>query len=275
MRLAGGQELAVVALTDHDTTAGLAEAAAALPAGLTLVPGAEISCGTVVADGRDGRGPRAAAGRWVSLHLLAYLFDPAEPAFAAARAGVRAARLGRAERMVELLRSDGHPVEWERVRGFADGVVGRPHVAEALVEVGLVPTVGHAFTPDWIGTRGRYWVGKDEPDVLEAIRLVRGAGGVAVLAHPYASKRGDVVGAEAIRAMAAAGLAGLEVDHPDHDQGQRTRLRALAAELDLVVTGSSDFHGPSKPQGLGAETTAPAAYEALVAGASGAAPLRG
>lgn len=241
----------VVALTDHDTSAGLAEAAEALPAGLTLIPGAEVSCGTAVRD------------RWVSLHLLAYLFDPAEPAFAAARAGVRASRVGRAERMVELLRGDGHPVEWERVRAFADG------------EVGLVPTVAHAFTRDWIGARGRYWVGKAEPDVLEAIRLVHGAGGVTVLAHPYASRRGDVVGPDAIREMAAAGLTGLEVDHPDHDPDERARLRALAAELDLVVTGSSDFHGRSKPQGLGAETTSPAAYGALVVRASGSTPVRG
>lgn len=252
----------MVALTDHDTTRGIAAAVDALPAGLTLIPGAEISCGLF-----------SAPGHWMSLHLLAYLFDPAEPTFAAARAAVRAGRDDRARAMVDALAADGHPVSWAQVQRHADGVVGRPHVAAALVEVGLIDSVADAFTPDWIGTRGRYWVSKTEPEVLAAIAMIAAAGGVSVFAHPFASKRGEIVGPEVIATMAAAGLTGLEVDHPDHEPEARARLRQLAAEHHLITTGSSDFHGATKPQGLGAETTDPAQYEALIAAATGGTPI--
>lgn len=263
MALCAQAGLDVVALTDHDTTAGLAPAAAALPAGLTLVPGAEISCR--VDDG----------GRGISLHLLAYLFDAAEPRFRAARARLRESRVTRAERIVALLAADGHGVTWERVRAVAGGVVGRPHVAQVMVEAGLVGSVAEAFSPRWIGAGGPYFAGKDELDVLDAIRLVAAAGGVSVFAHPYASRRGAVVGADVVAAMAAAGLAGVEVDHPDHDPDQREALRRLAADLGLLVTGSSDFHGASKPQGLGAETTAPEVLSELLARGSGSTPVTG
>jgi predicted metal-dependent phosphoesterase TrpH len=242
-----------VALTDHDTTAGWDEAAAALPQGLSLVRGAELSCS------RGG----------ISLHLLAYLFDPAEPELAAKRAMLRASRLGRAERMIELLQADGHPVTWEQVQDLAGGTVGRPHIAQALVAAGLIDTVNDAFTPEWLGTHGRYWVAKAELDVVDAVRLVVRAGGVAVFAHPAASKRGRTVGDEVIALMAAAGLAGLEVDHVDHSEEERRHLRALAAELDLLTTGSSDFHGENKTVRLGANLTSEAAYDALVAEARG------
>ncbi len=264
VRQAASSGLSVIALTDHDTTSGLVDAAEALPAGLTLLPGAEISCGV-----------RVGPDHWVSLHLLAYLFDATEPDFAAVRARLRSERVTRAQRMVEKLAADGHPVHWERVRAQADGVVGRPHVAEALVSAGLVDTVADAFTPAWIGAGGRYWVGKDEPDALEAIRLVRNAGGVSVLAHAYARKRGETINPGMITALARAGLGGLEVDHPDHTPDARAELRRLAADLDLIVTGASDFHGPSKPQRLGAETTSEQAYDALVAAGQGAHPVTG
>jgi hypothetical protein len=246
--------LDVVALTDHDTTAGWVPAAAALPVGMSLVRGTELSCS------RGG----------ISLHLLAYLFDPEEPEFAAARAALRASRLGRAERMVELLVADGHPVTWEQVLALAGGTVGRPHIAQALVAAGLVPTVGEAFVPDWIGTRGRYWVAKAELDVVDGVRLVTGAGGVAVFAHPAATKRGRTVGDDVIALMAAAGLAGLEVDHVDHDDDERAHLRGLAAELGLLTTGASDFHGANKTVRLGEFLTSEAAYDEIVARASGA-----
>lgn len=255
--------LDVVALTDHDTTAGVAAAAAALPAGLTLLPGAEISCFSA--------GP---GGTRISLHLLAYLFDRAEPDFRAARQKVRAHRVTRAERMIERLAADGHAVTWERVTQLAGGTIGRPHVAQALVEQGLVPTVADAFTRDWIGHGGHYYVPKLELDVFAAIPLVRRAGGVPVFAHPKAVRRGPVVGDDVIAAMARCGLAGLEVDHPDHDSPTRAHLRGLAADLGLVVTGSSDFHGGNKPVGLGAETTAEAALESILAQAAGAVPVR-
>ena len=246
--------LDVVALTDHDTTAGWSAAADALPAGLSLVRGAEISC----------------TSGGISLHLLAYLFDPDEPAFAARRHQLRASRLQRAERMVGLLADDGHPVTWAQVQELAGGTVGRPHVAQALIDAGLVASVEEAFTAEWIGTRGRYWVGKADMDVFEAIRLVAGAGGVSVFAHPRATKRGRTVGDEVIAAMAEAGLAGLEIDHVDHDEAARTQLRGLATDLGLLVTGSSDFHGENKAIPLGENLTSDPSYDELVARATGA-----
>lgn len=251
--------LDVLALTDHDTTAGWVEAAAALPRGLSLVRGAEISCI------RDG----------ISLHLLAYLFDPTEPAFAAQRARLRDSRTGRARRMVELLSADGYAVTWEEVQALADGTVGRPHIARVLVAHGIVASVDAAFAPEWIGTHGRYWVGKMELDVVTAIGLVTGAGGVAVFAHPAASKRGRTVGDDVIEEMAQAGLAGLEVDHVDHDEHERAHLRALAIDLGLLTTGSSDFHGTSKSVQLGAHLTSEASYDEIVSRAAGVEVLAG
>ena len=242
-----------MAVTDHDTTGGWDEAVDAVPVGLSLVRGCEVSC----------------SRRGISLHLLAYLFDPAEPAFAAARLQLRESRVRRAQRMVELLVNDGHDVSWDQVRELAGGTVGRPHVAQALMAAGEVSTVGEAFTQKWIGTRGRYWVDKHELDVVEAVALVTGAGGVAVFAHPAASKRGRTVEDDVIADMAAAGLGGLEVDHPDHDESEKAHLRALAAELGLFSTGSSDFHGSNKTVQLGAFTTSPTAYDELVQRSSG------
>ena len=240
-------------MTDHDTTAGWQQASAGLPAGVELVRGAEISC---AADG-------------ISLHLLAYLFDPGEPVFAAARERLRDSRRTRAQRMVASLAEAGTGVTWEQVQALAGGAVGRPHVAQALVAAGLVPTLADAFSPEWIGTGGRHWAGKLELDAREAVGLVRAAGGVAVFAHPGAAARGRTVGDEVVAGLAAAGLAGIEVDHVDHDEAARTHLRGLAAELGLVATGSSDFHGANKTVALGAHTTSEQAYEALVAQAHG------
>ena len=257
--------LDVLALTDHDTQAGLAEAVAALPAGLTLVAGAEISCAV---GGSDSGG--------TSLHLLGYLFDPAEPTLARELELLRNDRTRRGEAMVERVRALGADISWERVRELAaGGSVGRPHVARALVEAGVVPDVKSAFSTEWIGSGGRAYVDKYALDPLRAIALVRAAGGVPVFAHPGAASRGPVVDDADIVDMAAAGLGGLEVDHPDHDPATRARLRRLADELGLFVTGSSDDHGEITGHRLGVETTAEAAYDALLAQATGAQPVRG
>lgn len=254
--------LDVFALTDHDTTGGWARAAAALPAGLTLLPAAELSC--VHWDG----------DRRIGIHLLAYLFDRDEPNLRAARRRLREGRLVRGRRMVERIAAAGYPLTWSQVRGLAGGeAVGRPHIARALVAAGVVPDVPAAFTPDWIGHGGRFTVNKEELPVLDAVALVRGAGGVAVFAHPGAFRRGPVVADTVIAALAAAGLAGLEVDHPDHDPPTRAHLRALAADLNLLVTGGSDFHGASKPVSLGAEGTSAAALERLLGLATGSKPV--
>ena len=171
--------------------------------------------------------------------------------------------------MVSMLEADGTGVTWERVRALAGGTVGRPHVAQALVEQGHIGAVGEAFTSDWLGTHGRYWVAKLELDVVEAVGLVTGAGGVAVFAHPGAHRRGRTVGEDVIVDMAAAGLAGLEVDHVDHDEPTRARLRRLAAELGLLTTGSSDFHGTNKSVRLGDALTPETSYAEVVARATG------
>ena len=263
VRNAAAAGLDVVALTDHDTVSGYPEAIAALDgadlagSGLTLVTGAELSC---VVEG-------------ISMHLLAYLFDPEEPEFARERELVHTDRFRRAEVMVERCRALGAPITWEQVKRIAGrGAVGRPHVASALVEAGVVPDVDSAFTGQWLANGGRADVRKHELDPADAIRLVRAAGGVPVFAHPGAIKRGRTVSEQVIADLAAAGLGGLEVDHIDHDEPTRARLRDLAAGLGLLATGSSDYHGSRKTVRLGANTTAPGVYEALVDQATGAKP---
>ncbi|WP_299952224.1 PHP domain-containing protein [uncultured Modestobacter sp.] len=256
--------LDVVALTDHDTTAGWAAAAAARPAGLTIVPGMELSCRWFPADEPP-----------VSVHLLAYLFDPLHPAFAAERVRLREERLSRGERIVTALAADGYPVAWDDIVARSEGgVVGRPHVARALVEAGVVDSVDHAFAT-LLHHRSPYHVSKADTDVLDGVRLVRAAGGVPVFAHGLATSRGRVVGDDAIAAMTDAGLLGLEVDHPDHTPDQRAYLRALATGLGLLQTGSSDYHGTNKRTPIAACTTHPEQYEALLAAGTGTAVLTG
>ncbi|MEU9739814.1 PHP domain-containing protein [Micromonospora chersina] len=260
VRAAADAGLDVVALTDHDTTAGWEPAVAALPPGLTLVRGAELSC------------------RWfgvepaIPLHLLAYLFDPTEPELAAELARVRRAREERGERIVRLLQADGIRVSWSEIlAGAAGGTVGRPHIAQALIRAGLVATTTEAFGPRWLGER--YRLPKEDIDVFRAVALVRAAGGVPVFAHPRASRRGRIVPDELIVELAAAGLVGLEADHEDHSPAEREHVRALAAELGLLVTGSSDFHGTHKTVRLGAYTTGVEAYERIIELARGVTPV--
>jgi predicted metal-dependent phosphoesterase TrpH len=254
---AGAQAgLDVIAITDHDTTGGWADAARARPGGLRLVRGAELSC------------------RWygiepsIPLHLLAYLFDPAEPRLAADLARLRTDREQRGERIVELLRADGVDISWPEVHGYAaGGSVGRPHIAQALIRAGLVATTTEAFASRWLGAR--YFVPKADLDVFDAVRAVRAAGGVPVFAHPLASRRGRTVPDELIADLAEAGLFGLEADHEDHAPEERAHVRRLAGDLGLVVTGSSDFHGRHKTVRLGAFRTDPVVYEQIVGAATG------
>jgi predicted metal-dependent phosphoesterase TrpH len=256
--MAGSQAgLDVMAITDHDTTGGWAEAAAARPEGLTLVRGAELSCRWFGAE------------EWpIPLHLLAYLFDPSEPRLAADLSALRTDREQRAEKIVTKLRADGVPITWDEVRGYAaGGSVGRPHIAQALIRAGLVRTTNEAFASRWLGSR--YFVPKADLDVFEGVRAVRAAGGVPVFAHPRATSRGRVVPDQLIVDLAEAGLFGLEADHEDHSPAERAHVRALAESLGLVVTGSSDFHGTHKTVQLGAFTTAPEAYEKIVSAATG------
>jgi predicted metal-dependent phosphoesterase TrpH len=253
----------VLALTDHDTTAGLDEAAAALPADLTLVGGCELSCAVEDADGR------------LSVHLLAYLFDPADAALASELATLRTDRDSRARAIVDRLAALGVPLTWEHVTAIAGAApIGRPHIARALVDCGAIPDVRAAFTEDWIGAGGRAYVAKHALEPAAVVRLVVAAGGVPVLAHPGVGARGRVLTHTQIADLAAVGLFGLEVDHPDQDEPVRVRLRGLARDLGLVATGSSDDHGTTTGRRLGSETTDVAAYDAIVDKARGATPIR-
>ena len=249
VRAAAAAGLDVVALTDHDTTRGWSEAEEALPSGLRLVRGAEISCAY------DG----------ISLHLLAYLFDPSHAELAAEMSMALDDRVPRAKAIVAKLAAAGYPVTWELVLDqLQDGAtVGRPHTADTLVAAGVVADRNEAFTT-LLHDDGPFFVGHYYVDALRAVQLVRAAGGVPVFAHPAAATRGTTVGDDAIRAMAAAGLAGLEVDHRDNAPADRERLRALAGELGLLVTGASDYHGAGKDNRLGEHTTDPAVLEALL-----------
>jgi len=247
MRRAARAVLDVVALTDHDTVAGHAEARAAAGP-VTLLPGMELSCRL------DGR----------SLHLLAYLFDPDQPGLAAELARIRDDRVLRARAMVDKLADLGVDISWEQVAAIAgEAVVGRPHIARAMAASGAIAAPREAFTRDWIADGGRAYVGRYALDPAHAIRLVRAAGGVAVLAHPRAG-RDTMVSDEQIAGLAAVGLAGVEVFHPDHPDAERARLLALAHDLDLVATGGSDDHGSLTGHRIGCETVGADAYQALI-----------
>jgi 3',5'-nucleoside bisphosphate phosphatase len=262
VRRARAAGLDVMALTDHDTQAGIAAARDALSSGLggsrppfppggddlTLIPGMELSCQF------DGR----------SAHLLGYLFDPDNPELGAETAQIRDDRTYRAKAMVAKARELGADVSWEQVAAIANGaVVGRPHIARALAAAGAVETPADAFTPDWIADGGRAFVDRYAVDLPRGIALIRAAGGVPVLAHPRSP--GYEISDEVIGALAHAGLCGIEVFHPDHDLQERARLTALAQSLGLIATGGSDDHGSFNAHGLGVDTTPAEEYELLLA----------
>lgn len=241
--------LSVVAVTDHDTTDGVREAQEAADGRLEVVPGVEFSAEL------DGR----------SVHVLGYWVDPDHPGLRAELARLRDARERRGELMVERLRELGYPVSMERVREIAGGApIVRPHIAQAMVEAGIVATEEEAFTEGFIADGGRAYVPKHALHPLDALELIRGAGGVCVLAHPGMWGAEEEVPEELIVAMAERGMVGLEVDHPDHLPEQRERYRALARRLGLVPTGASDCHGTRyRPIRLGTCTTDPEAFALL------------
>jgi 3',5'-nucleoside bisphosphate phosphatase len=252
--------LDVLALTDHDTVAGHREAIRALPPGMTLLPGAEVSCRL------EGH----------SVHLLAYLFDADDDALAGELAEIRESRLFRAKAMVDKLARLGVPVTWERVSEIAGGgVVGRPHIARAMIDAGVVASLAEAFTPDWLGPGGPAYVSRYALDPVRAIRLVRAAGGVTVLAHPRGRGRGWQLPDAVIADLATAGLTGIEVNHPQHDERERGRLGELARTLGLIPSGGSDDHGALTDFRLGSELAPDGSYEALIEQATGAQPVTG
>jgi len=252
--------LSALALTDHDTIAGIAAAAAALPHGLALIGGMELSCR------REGH----------SVHLLGYLFDHAHEELAEQIHAIRASRVERANTMIAKLNDLGVAVSWDQVTRIAGGgVIGRPHIARAMMEVGVVGSVAEAFTPAWIGPGGPAHVRRYALDPAEAIRLVHAAGGVTVLAHPLAVTRGWVVPDDLIAELAQAGLDGVEVAHPDHDPEQRDQLLTVARRLGLAATGGSDDHGELTGDRIGCEATGAEDLDALLQRATGAAVITG
>jgi predicted metal-dependent phosphoesterase TrpH len=256
---AAGAGLDVLALTDHDTTSGWAEAAAAAQHhGIALVRGIEISC----------------QRRGVSIHLLGYLQDPAASGLLAELERSRESRETRAQRIVELLSRD-LPLDWDDVLEHVEpgATIGRPHIAAALVAKHIVRSIDDAFV-SYLGTGSRYYAAHYAPDPVTAVRLLGEAGGVAVMAHPFAGCRGPIVDDSVIEAMAAAGMAGLEVHHPDHSVDEVRHGTDLASSLGLFVTGSSDYHGDRKTNRLGDRTTDPVVLQQIEDLASGVEVLR-
>ena len=249
VRLAAERALDVVALTDHDTTDGLAEAlATGSVVGVEVVPGVEFSAEF------DGN----------SVHVLCYWMDPQDAALQLELRRLREDRFRRGELMVGKLQELGLPVAFERVRAIAgDATIVRPHIAQAMVEAGVVATEKEAFER-YIGDGGPAHVAKHALDPVDAVALIDGAGGVCALAHPGMWGDQSSVPVELIERMAAAGMRGLEVDHPDHTPEMRERYRTLAGELGLIATGGSDCHGTRyDPVRLGTSLCEPEAFAAL------------
>jgi 3',5'-nucleoside bisphosphate phosphatase len=212
-----------IAITDHDTVDGVAEALeAAAGSALTVVPGVELSV-----DEADG----------IGAHVLGLLIDHTDARLATALNALRVERDVRARRMVALLAEAGHPIDFESVRAIAGhGSIGRVHIARALVDAGSAASIPEAFDL-FIGRDAPFYVRKRTLDAASAVHAIHGAGGVAVLAHP------GVNGEEALPALLAVGLDGIEAFHAEHTAAQGARYAALAATHALLVTGGSDFHG--------------------------------
>jgi 3',5'-nucleoside bisphosphate phosphatase len=232
-----------VAMTDHDTTAGWQDVAqASRDVGLPVLRGTEVTA-------QDGR---------VSVHMLAYQYDPHDEGIVELFRATREARLKRAKRMVELLASD-FPISWqsvlEQTKEGARTTVGRPHMADALVASGIYRTRSEAFAGA-VSAASKYYIPTPSPDAAEVVRAVRKAGGVSVVAHPADRSRNDVLlNDQQIRRLAEVGLDGLEIRHRGNGAADRARLAALAKELGLLTTGGSDWHGAGKPNRLGENLT--------------------
>ncbi|MCW2794767.1 PHP domain-containing protein [Nocardioides sp.] len=243
--------LDVLAITDHDTSAGWAEAErTARELGLELVRGMEISTK------HHGRG----------VHLLAYLPDPTYPPLLTELARVLDGRRSRVPVMLDRLRGMDIEITDEDVRRASGGTAatGRPHVADALVALGRVTDRSEAFDR-YLGAGRPAHVDRYAAPLVDTIRLVREAGGVSVIAHPWGRSGRHWPGAAELAALKDEGLSGVEVDHQDHDTDSRRLLRSIARDLDLVVTGSSDHHGTGKiDHDLGVNTTSAADYERLL-----------
>jgi predicted metal-dependent phosphoesterase TrpH len=252
--------LGTIAITDHDSTAGWQEAfTAADGTGLRVIPGMELS---------TNYGP-------ASVHMLAYLFDPLDADVVSETARIRDGRLHRAERIVDRIAAD-YDLTWDDVlaQSIDGGTIGRPHIADALVVRGHVPTRSAAFE-SILHWRSGYYEKYYAPSPLEGVQMIVRAGGVPVLAHPATHGKWRALDDAVIRTLVDAGLGGLEVGHRDNSDSGRAWLLELAAKYHLIVTGSSDYHGEGKPNRLGENTTTPEALERIIALGTGSAPFQG
>ena len=243
------QGLEVLGISDHDTTSGWKEATETLRGSLKLALGSEISCLT-----KDG----------ISVHMLGLLFDPEHAEMQQVLEETRDGRLPRMRKMIEKMRAEGMDISMADVEQAmpTGATMGRPHLADALVAKKIVKSRDEAFV-DLLHNESRFYVSHAAPTPAEAIALIRRAGGVAVIAHPFASHRGQILKAEDFSELVAAGLNGIEVDHRDQNPDERAMLRSIAKELDLVVTGSSDYHGTGKLNSLAENHTHREQWEKL------------
>ena len=244
----------ILGITDHDSTAGWAEATTAIQPQIQLVLGAEVSCLTT-----DG----------ISVHMLGLLFDGADEPIQQMLSDSRDTRLPRMRKMVALLQADGFDISLEDVYQAApdQATIGRPHLADALVAKKIVATRDEAFA-DLLHNESKYYVTHAAPTPADAIATIKKAGGVAVIAHPFASRRGQILTADTFQDLVIAGLDGIEVHHRDQNAAEQQVLTEIARELHLVTTGASDYHGTGKLNEMAENTTHPAQWEALEARAN-------
>lgn len=249
------QGLEVLGVTDHDSIAGWEEARTAMRGKLELALGAEISCLTL-------------SGQ--NMHMVGLLFDGNDPAMLQMLEQTRDDRIPRMMKMIELLNADGISVSIADINAVKppDATLGRPHLADALVSLGFIKSREEAFS-GLLNNDSKYYVAHMAPTPEMAIAQIRSSGGVAIIAHPFASRRGEMLSPDDFLPLLDAGLNGIEVDHRDQSFEERKILREIARELDLAVTGSSDYHGTGKLNRLGENVTAPTQWAKLVAQASG------
>jgi predicted metal-dependent phosphoesterase TrpH len=246
--------ITIIGLTDHDSISGWQEAINSLRPGISLVPGAEISCQTT-----DG----------ISVHILGLLFDPSNSELMNALEKTRENRHGRMEKIIARINEAGIDITMNDVlEQLSDGAtLGRPHLADALVKKGVVGSRDEAFT-QMLHNNSKYYVSHYSPTPEAAIALIKAAGGVSVIAHPMASHRGRTISLETFGSLIDSGLDGIEVDHRDHSPDEKQQLIALANGSNLVMTGASDYHGNGKLNSLGEYTTNPDQWERLEARAN-------